>query len=86
MRGNRYDHPLSGVSMGEQRDGERIPRRSPPAYEEVSDGLRGALQTHGLIGTALLDKNQYGPQAMILLLVITATFTGLVLGALMLIS
>jgi hypothetical protein len=48
--------------------------------------LRGALRTHGLIGTALLDKNQYGPQAMILLLVITATFTGLALGALMLIT
>ncbi|MDP6326274.1 MAG: hypothetical protein QGI36_04195 [Candidatus Thalassarchaeaceae archaeon] len=72
--------------MGEQRDGERIPRKSPPPYDEVSGGLRGALRTHGLIGTALLDKNQYGPQAMILLLVLTATGTALALGALMVIS
>jgi hypothetical protein len=72
--------------MSSIREGERIPRRSLPAFEEVEGGLRGALRTHGLIGTALLDKNQYGPQAMILLLVITATFTGLVLGGLMLIT
>tara|TARA_B100001750_G_C15514802_1_gene606274 strand:+ start:2272 stop:2487 length:216 start_codon:yes stop_codon:yes gene_type:complete len=66
--------------------GDRIPRKSPPPYEEVEGGLRGALRTHGLIGTALLDKNQHGPEAMILLLVITALGTGLILGALMLVS
>jgi hypothetical protein len=86
MSGNRYDHSHAGGNMGEQREGERIPRRSSPPYEEVSGGLRAALRAHGLIGTALLDKNQYGPQAMILLLVITATGTGLVLGALMILT
>ncbi len=67
--------------MAGQRDGERISRRDPPPYEEIEGGgLSAAISKHGLIGTALLDKNQYGPQAMILLLVITATVTGAFLG------
>ncbi len=74
----RYDMP--------GRDGERIPRRDSPPYEEVEGGLQEAIRVHGLIGTALLDKNQNGPQAMILLLVITAIGTGLILGGLMMIS
>jgi hypothetical protein len=72
--------------MSDIREGERIPRRELPAFEEVEGGFKEGLRTHGLLGTALLDKNQYGPQAMILLLVITATVTGLVLGALMVLT
>ncbi len=72
--------------MGEAREGERIPRRDPPQFEEIQGGFKEALATHGLIGTALQDKNQFGPQGMILLLVITATCTGLVLGGLMMIT
>mgnify|MGYP003983657427 CR=1 FL=1 len=78
-------YPL-GLSMSDKKAGERIPRRSLPPFEEVEGGLGEALRTHGLFGTALLDKNQYGPQAMIVLLVITATVTGLLLGGLMLIT
>jgi hypothetical protein len=67
--------------MAGVREGERISRRDPPPYEEIEEGgLRAALSKHGLIGTALRDRNQYGPQAMILLLVITATVTGTFLG------
>ena len=67
--------------MGGTGEGERIRRRDPPPYEELEDGsLVEAISTHGLIGTALLDRNQYGPQAMILMLVITATLTGVALG------
>ena len=67
-------------------NGERIPRRSPPPYEEIEGGLKESIRVHGLIGTALLDRNQNGPQGMLLLLVITAIGTGLLLGGLMLIS
>jgi hypothetical protein len=72
--------------MSGPRKGERISRRDPPPYEEIEEGgLRAALSKHGLIGTALQDQNQYGPQAMILLLVITATITGTFLGIAMIV-
>lgn len=63
---------------------DRIPRRDPPPYEELQDAnLLTAIREHGLLRTALSDSNQFGPQAMILMLVITATLTGLVLGLMM---
>ncbi len=77
--------PLRSV-MSDGDDGERITKRALPAFEEVEGDLRAAIRVDGLIGTALRDKNQHGPAGMILLLVITASLTGLVLGALMLIT
>lgn len=72
--------------MSGPREGERISRRDPPPYEEIEEGgLGAALSKDGLIGTALRDRNQYGPQAMILLLVITATITGAFLGVAMIV-
>ena len=65
---------------------ERIPRRDLPKYEEVDGGFFASLKAHGLLGTALRDLNQYGPHAMIVLLVITASITGLALGLQMMIS
>ena len=63
---------------------ERIPRRDPPAFEELEDAnLMTAIREHGLFRTALSDSNQFGPQGMILMLVITATLTGIALGLLM---
>jgi ParB-like chromosome segregation protein Spo0J len=63
---------------------ERIPRRDPPAFEELEDAnLLTAIREHGLLRTALSDSNQFGPQGMILMLVITATLTGLALLLLM---
>ena len=58
------------------REGERIPRRSLPEFSETEGGILDALKRDGLFGTALEDKNQYGPHAMILLLMIIATLTG----------
>ena len=63
--------------------GERIPRRSLPEFEHEDGGFILALKKHGLIGTALDDKNQYGPHAMIILLIIVATVTGSLLYLLM---
>ena len=56
--------------------GERIPRRPLPEFREVNGGVIKAITEDGLLGTALEDKNQYGPHAMIILLMIVATLTG----------
>jgi hypothetical protein len=61
------------------RKGEKIPRRPPSQFDEIEGGLFAAVKRDGLLGTALEDKNQYGPQGMIVLLLIVATLTGGVL-------
>ena len=61
------------------KKGERIPRRELPEFNESEGGILDALKRDGLLGTALEDKNQYGPHAMIILLMIVATLTGSVL-------
>ena len=58
------------------KKGERIPRRSLPEFSESEGGMISAIKRDGLLGTALEDKNQYGPHAMIILLMIVATVTG----------
>ena len=63
---------------GEVRDGERIPRRPLPEFEEAAS-FAEALKRDGLMGTALGDKNQYGPVAMMVLLLIVAAITGTIL-------
>ncbi|DAC46154.1 MAG TPA: hypothetical protein D7H92_06960 [Candidatus Poseidoniales archaeon] len=69
---------LSGFMSGEVRKGERIPRRDPPEFEEVNS-FAEAISRDGFIGTALDDKNQYGPVAMMVLLLIVAAITGTVI-------
>jgi len=66
------------------REGERIPRRPLPEFEEVETGLFGGIFQFGwkIWKVALDDRNQYGPHAMILLLLIMATVTGLMLKVL----
>ncbi len=60
---------------GEIRGGEKISKRPLPDFEKAGS-LSKALARDGLFGTALEDKNEYGPNAMILLLMIVATITG----------
>ena len=70
---------MLAVTMGEGsklNKGERIPRRPLPEFREVNGGVIKAITEDGLLGTALEDKNQYGPHAMIILLMIVATLTG----------
>ena len=62
---------------------ERIRRRPPPDYEESEEGMMGAISDAGFLSVALNDANQYGPHAMVMLLGIFASLTGLVLLALM---
>lgn len=73
--------------MGESlppRDGERIPRRTPADFDEVPDdvGVIGGIMSGGIINVAINDSNQYGPHAMIALLGVVASITGLLLLAL----
>ncbi len=60
------------------RDGERIPRREAPQFEEAGS-FAEAITRDGILGTALDDKNQYGPVAMMVLLLIVAAITGTVI-------
>ena len=62
---------------------ERIPRRAPPNFEESDEGMMGAISGAGFLDVALNDANQYGPHAMVMLLGVFASITGLILLALM---
>ena len=72
---------MSGQSLP-LRKGERIPRKPLPKYEEVDDGMVAGIMAHGIKiwKVALDDENQYGPHAMIALLILMSTFTGAILG------
>ena len=62
---------------------ERIPRRPPPDFKEAEAGMMEAISEDGFLDVALNDVNQYGPHAMVMLLGVFASLTGLVLLALM---
>ena len=60
------------------KKGERIPRKPLGEYSEA-DSLGQAISRDGFLGTAMDDKNQYGPVSMMIFLLIVATFTGFAL-------
>ena len=60
------------------KKGERIPRKPHVGYSEA-DSLTHAWSRDGFLGTAMDDKNQYGPVTMMILLIIVATITGTLL-------
>ena len=62
---------------------ERIPRRPPPEFEESDKDMMSGISEGGFIDVALNDVNQYGPHAMVMLLGVFASLTGLVLLLLM---
>jgi len=62
---------------------DRIPRREAPDFEESDSGMVSAISEDGFLNVALNDSNQYGPHAMILLLGIFASITGIILLLLM---
>ncbi|MCS5537741.1 MAG: hypothetical protein NZ770_06515 [Candidatus Poseidoniaceae archaeon] len=64
---------------GVVREGERIPRRPLPEFEEVDSSALAGIMSGGLLKVAMEDTNQFGPHAMIILLVIMATVTGVLL-------
>lgn len=72
---------MSGQSLP-LRKGERVPRRVLPKFEEIDEGLVSGIMAHGwkVWKVALDDENQYGPHAMIVLLLMMASVTGTALG------
>ena len=65
---------------GDSGSNERIQRRDAPYFEESDSGMVSSILEDGFLNVALDDSNQYGPHAMIILLAIVATATGLLLG------
>ena len=61
------------------RKRERIKRRPLPDFNESELGLMSAIREDGFLNVALDDSNQYGPHAMIILLGLISSFTGLAL-------
>lgn len=78
MAGTKNASGDSGVEDVVIRKGERIPRRTPPQFEEATS-LANAIKRDGFFGTAMNDKNQYGPVTMMILLLIVATITGIMI-------
>ena len=73
---------MAGSKKGTKKDveftvkkGERIPRKPLGEYSEANS-LGEAVSRDGFLGTAMDDKNQYGPISMMILLLIVATVTG----------
>ena len=68
--------------MGESlppREGERIPRRTAPDFNELGEEVsvvKGIFEG-GFLNVAINDTNQFGPHAMIALLGVVATITGI---------
>ena len=78
MAGTKKASSDTGAGDVVIRKGERIPRRSPPQFEEATS-LVNAIKRDGFFGTAMNDKNQYGPVTMMILLLIVATITGIMI-------
>ena len=66
---------------GTVREGERIPRRELPEFEEATS-FAEAVSRDGIMGTAFADKNQYGPVGMMIMLFVVAGITSVVLAIL----
>ena len=67
---------MAGSKKGTKKDveftvkkGERIPRKPLGDYSEANS-LGEAVSRDGFLGTAMDDKNQYGPISMMILLLI----------------
>jgi hypothetical protein len=58
---------------------ERIKKRPLPEFHDTDSGIIGGIVEDGLLNVALNDSNQFGPHAMIILLGLAASITGIVL-------
>ncbi len=59
--------------------GERISRRPLPEFNQTESSVVGGVMEEGFLRVALDDVNQYGPHAMIMLLLAVASATAAVL-------
>ena len=65
--------------MKQDKTPERIPRRPPPDFNHSESSIIQGVMEEGFLNVALDDANQYGPHAMIILLLAVASITALFL-------
>ena len=65
--------------MKQDKTPERIPRRPPPNFNHSESSIIQGVMEEGFLNVALDDANQYGPHAMIMLLLAVASITALFL-------
>ena len=65
--------------MKQDKTPERIPRRPPPDFNHSESSIIQGVMEEGFLNVALDDANQYGPHAMIMLLLAVASVTALIL-------
>ncbi len=65
--------------MKQDKTPERIPRRPPPDFNHSESSIIQGVMEEGFLNVALDDANQYGPHAMIMLLLAVASVTALFL-------
>ena len=57
----------------------KIKKRPLPEFNDTDSGIIEGIIEDGFLNVALNDSNQFGPHAMIILLGVVASVTGLIL-------
>ena len=72
-------NPQLETIVKQDKTPERIPRRPPPDFNHSESSIIQGVMEEGFLNVALDDANQYGPHAMIMLLLGVASVTALFL-------
>ena len=72
-------NPQLETTVKQDKNPERIPRRPPPDFNHSESSIIQGVMEEGFLNVALDDANQYGPHAMIMLLLAVASITALFL-------
>jgi len=72
-------NPQLETTVKQDNTPERIPRRPPPDFNHSESSIIQGVMEEGFLNVALDDANQYGPHAMIMLLLGVASVTALFL-------
>ena len=72
-------NPQLETTVKQDKNPERIPRRPPPDFNHSESSIIQGVMEEGFLNVALDDANQYGPHAMIMLLLGVASVTALFL-------
>ena len=72
-------NPQLETTVRQDKTPERIPRRPPPDFYHSESSIIQGVMEEGFLNVALDDANQYGPHAMIMLLLAVASITALFL-------
>jgi hypothetical protein len=70
---------LRVITVRQDGPTERIPRRPPPEFNHSESSIISGVMEEGFLNVALDDANQFGPHAMILLLIAVSSITAVLL-------